>query len=105
MRQHLMLRLRQSRQKTQVSAEGMLPGKLQQPFRTLLEDILFGQAQKRDLSGRGFDLPRFNNACRGTHFPPPVICLNHAGWCCFAQARLTVPYNIARIVPLVQIAA
>lgn len=100
-----MLCLRQSCQKTQVSTEGMLLGKFPEPLRTLLENILFGQTEKRNLPGRGFELPRFDDACCGTHFPPPVICLNHARWCCFAQARLTVPYNIARMVPLVQIAA
>lgn len=28
-----------------------------------------------------------------------------ARWCCLAQARVTVPYHMARIVPLVQMAA
>lgn len=105
MRQHLMLCLRQRCEKTQVAAQGMLQGELLQALGPLLENILFGQAEKGYLFGRGFDLPRFDDACCATHFPPPVICLNHAGWCCFAQARLTVPYSIARIVPRVQIAA
>ena len=35
---------------------------------------------------------------------PPVIWRYQVSWCCFAQARLTVPYTMARIVPLVQIA-
>ena len=36
---------------------------------------------------------------------PPIIWRYQVSWCCFAQARVTVPYSMARIVPLVQIAA
>ncbi len=37
--------------------------------------------------------------------PSPDTSLYQAPWCCLAQARVTVPYHMARMVPLVQMAA
>ncbi len=34
----------------------------------------------------------------------PVILRYQARWCCLAHARVTVPENMARMVPLVQMA-
>ena len=36
---------------------------------------------------------------------PPVIWRYQVAWCCLAQARVTVPDIMARMVPFVQIAA
>lgn len=80
-------------------------GKLQQALSPLFENIGPSQTEKGYLPGRRFDLAGLKDTRFGIHLPPPVICRNHAEWCCFAQARLTVPYSIARIVPRVQIAA
>ncbi len=102
--QGILLCIRQECQKGQILLQRMTGGEKSEAFGAGRENVTTGEEKKTDLSEWGFHPASFSDAGFRVHLPPPVISRNHAGWCCFAQAFLTRPYNMASMLSFVQMA-